>query len=157
MKMEQEFITEIIKYSEVRNVIDEKVATIMLSGILLDTNYYRRQTGIRTFESSAILKELGAVVKVKDIIPWRFDVARNESMKLIPEDANILVCTDLDEVLESGWAQVLRDRWIEGVHTRATYKYAWSHYPNGEPARVFQYNKVHSKEWIWNFPVHEGR
>ena len=94
-------------------------------------------------------------VEQKIITPWRFDVARNESMKLIPEDANILVCTDLDEVLEPGWAQVLRDRWIEGVHTRATYKYAWSHYPNGEPARVFQYNKVHSKEWVWNFPVHE--
>lgn len=89
------------------------------------------------------------------ITPWRFDVARNESMRLIPDDANILVCTDLDEVLEPGWAQVLRERWIEGVHERAVYKYAWSHTERGEPDRIFQYDKIHSRAWVWNFPVHE--
>ena len=94
-------------------------------------------------------------VEQKVINPWRFDVARNESMKLIPDDANILVCTDLDEVLESGWADVLRKKWIDDVHTRAIYKYAWSHHDNGEPARIFQYDKIHTKDWVWNFPVHE--
>lgn len=48
-------------------------------------------------------------VEQKIINPWRFDVARNESMKLVPDDANILVCTDFDEVFEPGWAAVLRD------------------------------------------------
>jgi glycosyltransferase involved in cell wall biosynthesis len=43
------------------------------------------------------------------IDPWRFDVARNRSMELVPEDADILVCTDFDELFEPGWAQVLRD------------------------------------------------
>ena len=38
----------------------------MLSGILLDTNYYRRQTGIRTYESSAFLKEYGASTEDAD-------------------------------------------------------------------------------------------
>jgi glycosyltransferase involved in cell wall biosynthesis len=33
----------------------------------------------------------------KIIDPWRFDVARNENIKLIPEDANILFENDLDE------------------------------------------------------------
>jgi tetratricopeptide (TPR) repeat protein len=94
-------------------------------------------------------------VEQKEIIPWRFDVARNESLQLAPNDANILISTDLDELLEPGWAQVLRDKWVEGLHTRATYKYAWSHYEDGTPARIFQYNKIHSREWIWNFPVHE--
>jgi tetratricopeptide (TPR) repeat protein len=91
----------------------------------------------------------------KIITPWRFDVARNESMKLIPADANILVCTDLDELLEPGWADVLREKWIDGVHTRAVYKYAWSHDEDGAPSRIFQYDKIHSTEWTWNFPVHE--
>ena len=91
----------------------------------------------------------------KVITPWRFDVARNESMELIPDDANILVCTDLDEVLEPGWADALRRKWIEGVHMRAIYKYAWSHDDDGTPSRVFQYDKIHSREWVWNFPVHE--
>ena len=33
------------------------------------------------------------------ISPWRFDTARNESMKLIPADADACICTDLDERL----------------------------------------------------------
>lgn len=94
-------------------------------------------------------------VEQKIITPWRFDVARNESMQLIPEDANILVCTDLDEVFEPGWASILRSKWIEGFHKRAIYKYTWSHADDGTPLRTFQYDKIHDRDWIWNFPVHE--
>lgn len=104
-----------------------------------------------------LLKKDSRVYRVeqKVITPWRFDTARNESLKLVPEDANILVCTDLDEILEPNWANILREKWIEGTHERATYKYAWSHDEEGNPARIFQYNKIHSKNWLWNFPVHE--
>lgn len=91
----------------------------------------------------------------KIITPWRFDTARNESMKLIPEDANILVCTDLDEVFEPGWAEVLRNNWVDGYHERATYKYAWSHTDEGEPGRIFYPDKIHDRNWCWRFPVHE--
>ena len=101
------------------------------------------------------LKDLGAIVKTKVIDPWRFDTARNASMELIPEDANILVSTDLDEWLEPGWAQVLKDNWIDGVHERCIYSYAWSHLENGEPGRVFRYDKIHSRNWVWKYPVHE--
>ena len=101
------------------------------------------------------LRSHGVKVEIKEIKPWRFDVARNESLKLVPEDCNILICTDLDELLAPGWAQVLRDNWIEGKHSRATYKYIWSHLDNGEPGRIFQYNKIHDKNWEWRYPVHE--
>jgi len=63
------------------------------------------------------------VVKKQAVKPWRFDVARNESMKLIPEDAEILVCTDLDEVFEPGWANVLKQVWDNNT-TRVHYTYA---------------------------------
>lgn len=89
------------------------------------------------------------------ISPWRFDVARNESLKLVPEDANILICTDLDEVLEPGWATVLRENWIDGYHVRGWYKYAWSHTPEGKPALIFYYDKIHDRNWKWYAPVHE--
>jgi tetratricopeptide (TPR) repeat protein len=101
------------------------------------------------------LRELGATVVEKVISPWRFDLARNEAMKLAPEDCNILVSTDLDEVLEAGWSKYLRDNWIEGKHERAVYKYIWSHLDNGEEGRVFKYNKIHSRNWEWRAPVHE--
>lgn len=37
----------------------------------------------------------------KEINPWRFDVARNECLKLVPEDADIVVSMDMDEVYPS--------------------------------------------------------
>jgi tetratricopeptide (TPR) repeat protein len=94
-------------------------------------------------------------VKQQVINPWRFDVARNESMKLVPDEANILVCTDLDELFVEGWAQSLRDQWIEGQHRRAYYKYAWNHATDGSPQLVFGYDKVHTRDYHWRFPVHE--
>lgn len=97
----------------------------------------------------------GVTVSVKEIKPWRFDVARNEAMKLVPDDCNILFSTDLDEILEPGWGDALRSKWIDGKHTRGMYKYVWSHLPTGEPARTFMYNKIHTREWEWLYPVHE--
>ena len=108
-----------------------------------------------TDNTVAKLRELGATVDVKIINPWRFDVARNEAMKMVPEDCNILLSTDLDETLEPGWSKPLREKWIEGVHERADYKYTWSHLEDGSDGRVFRYNKVHSKNWKWRAPVQE--
>lgn len=53
------------------------------------------------------LKARGVRVEKKVIIPWRFDVARNESLKLVPDDCDVCVCTDLDEVLIPGWREVI--------------------------------------------------
>lgn len=94
-------------------------------------------------------------VKREVIKPWRFDVARNESMKLIPEDADVLVCTDFDEVFAPGWADVIRSEWIVGQTNKMYYTYAWSHNENGEPEDVFAYDKIHDRNYHWVFPVHE--
>ena len=96
------------------------------------------------------------IVKQKTYETFRFDEARNDAIKLVPEDCNILFSTDLDEILEPGWAKPLREKWIEGVHERASYKYAWSHLSNGANGRIFEYNKIHSRNWIWEHPVHES-
>ena len=39
------------------------------------------------------LRALGAVVVEERVEPWRFDTARNRSLELVPEDADICVCT----------------------------------------------------------------
>ena len=52
-----------------------------------------------------LLQEENINVTTKIINPWRFDVARNESLKLIPDDTDICVCTDLDEVFEKGFCR----------------------------------------------------
>ncbi len=58
-----EMIAEYIKYGSNNADIklDSTSATIMLSGIFLDTGFYKNKSvGLRTFESSMILKEYGA-------------------------------------------------------------------------------------------------
>ena len=95
------------------------------------------------------------IVRRKVIDPWRFDVARNENLKDIPEDANILFEVDMDEIVRPGFAQAIKSKWIEGTHERGEYLYAWSHTSEGKPARVFWYNKIHSRNWEWKAPVHE--
>ena len=102
-----------------------------------------------------ILKKLGAKVTTKKIEPWRFDVARNESLKLVPKDYDICVCMDLDEVISKGWRKKLEMLWKNGVnHLR--YNYNWSHDKNGNPKVNFYIEKIHArKDFIWTHPVHE--
>ena len=61
-----ELVAELIRYNEKRIIIPAKISTMMLSGILLDTNYYRTRTGPRTYDASLILKEFGADNVVAD-------------------------------------------------------------------------------------------
>ena len=44
-----------------------------------------------------LLRELGAEVYEQTYETFRFDEARNDSLKCVPEEYNIRVCTDLDE------------------------------------------------------------
>lgn len=58
-----EIIAEFIRFSSINPRIEmpSSYATIMLSGIFLDSSFFKsRNTGIRTFEASTILKEYGA-------------------------------------------------------------------------------------------------
>lgn len=101
------------------------------------------------------LRSHGVYVESKIINPWRFDVARNESLKLVPEDCNILVCTDLDEVFEAGWAEKVRNTWKEDTLC-CYYTFFWSHTDSGEDGNIFIYSKIHSRnDWYWDYPVHE--
>ena len=101
------------------------------------------------------LTALGAVVKTEIIKPWRFDVARNRSLTLVPDDADICVCTDLDEVFRAGWREALERAWKPGTD-RATYEYAWSITEDGRPGTVFIYEKIHARHgYRWTHPVHE--
>ena len=78
------------------------------------------------------LRELGVNVTQKIINPWRFDVARNESLKLVPSNTDICVCTDLDEVFIPGWRKELEKQWTKNA-TRARYNYNWSLDENNKP------------------------
>lgn len=100
-------------------------------------------------------KDLGIIVKQKIYENFRFDVARNDSMKLIPDDAEICVSIDIDEYFDPGWIAILKDRWTENSG-RARYRYTWNFNPDGSEGIVFMADKIHkNKAYIWKNPVHE--
>ena len=101
------------------------------------------------------LKALGVNVTIKKIEPWRFDIARNESLKLLPKNTDICVCTDLDEILVPGWRNELEKIWNEST-TRIAYNYNWSLDKDNNPLVNFYIEKIHSiNNYTWTHPVHE--
>ena len=106
-------------------------------------------------DTVALLKRAGAQVWEETIVPWRFDAARNRSLSLVPEDADVCVCTDLDEVFHPGWRRLLEAAWKEGT-SRASYRYTWSFQPDGSEGYVFYLDKIHARHgYRWEHPVHE--
>lgn len=102
-----------------------------------------------------ILKRLGVNVKQEIIKPWRFDVARNKSLDLVPDDTDICVCTDIDEVFESGWREKIEKNWNNDT-TRMRYNYNWKLKDNGSPEVSFYIEKIHARRnYVWTHPVHE--
>ena len=64
-----EILAEFIRYATAnpRIEISPTYATLMLSGMFLDTNFFKsKSTGIRTFEAAEILKEFGADNQMAD-------------------------------------------------------------------------------------------
>lgn len=108
-----------------------------------------------TDNSVKLLKSLGVVVRQEIISPWRFDIARNKSLEIIPDDFDICICLDLDEVLEKGWSKTIKSLWKDGL-TRLRYVYNWSLDKNNQPIISFYGEKIHKRKgFTWVNPVHE--
>jgi tetratricopeptide (TPR) repeat protein len=101
-----------------------------------------------------LLRDRGVNVSELVISPWRFDVARNECLNLIPLDTDICVCTDLDEVFVPGWRNEVEKTWKQGIN-RLRYIYNWR-LEGGKPVISFYGEKIHSRNnYKWIHPVHE--
>lgn len=108
-----------------------------------------------TDKTVELLKEEGATVYIEEIKPWRFDIARNKSLDLVPKDADICVCVDLDEVMDAGWREEVEKLWDENTN-RLAYNYNWSFDEYGNPAVNFYIEKIHDRNnYVWHHPVHE--
>ena len=100
------------------------------------------------------LRSHGVVVKEKIIKPWRFDVARNEALRMIPDDIDICVSLDLDEVMVSGWKNEILNAWEDDTD-RLRYTYNW-YIESGIPKVTFYADKIHRRDYCkWVNPVHE--
>ena len=102
-----------------------------------------------------LLLDAGVHVTKKLIKPWRFDTARNESLKLVPQDADICVCTDLDEVFTKGWRNVLEKTWQPNTNQAGYWWWGNANQPT-EPPNKFVCRKIHDRKnfhWVWM--IHE--
>lgn len=101
------------------------------------------------------LRQLGVNVICKSIIPWRFDTARNECLNLIPDDYDICISLDMDEVLNKNWKKTLNRIWKKDTN-RLRYLYNWSLDGNNNPLVSFYTDKIHGRKgYTWENPVHE--
>ena len=95
-------------------------------------------------------RECGAVVHNIHVRPWRFDIARNAALALIPADIDICISLDLDEVLEPGWREAIEEVWEQGKTTNLWYYFDWG------MGLKFPYRKIHSRHgYHWFHPCHE--
>jgi tetratricopeptide (TPR) repeat protein len=144
---------KIIVYAICKN--EEKFVNRWLKSMEEADAIYVLDTG-STDKTIELLKKSKKVhVKRKIIKPWRFDIARNMSLEMVPQNTNICVCTDLDETFNSGWRQVLESLWQKDT-TRCNYLYNWALDENNLPIISFYYEKIHSRNnFKWIYPVHE--
>ena len=97
-----------------------------------------------------LARELGATVYNISVKPWRFDVARNTAISLIPADVDVCISLDIDEILQPGWREEIERVWIKGETNRLKYMFDWG---AGIP---FYYEKIHARHgFLWKNIVHE--
>ena len=143
---------KVVVYAITKN--EEKFVNRWVESMKEADEIYVLDTG-STDNTVKLLKNLGVKVITKEIIPWRFDVARNISLDLVPKDTDICVCTDLDEIFDNGWRLKLESIWQENLN-RLAYNYNWSLNQKGEPIVNFYIEKIHQRnDYKWTHPVHE--
>jgi hypothetical protein len=92
----------------------------------------------------------GATVHHICIVPWRFDLARNAALALVPRDIDVCISLDIDEVLQPGWREEIERVWVKGKTTRLRYMFDWG------AGIKFYYEKIHARiGYMWHHPCHE--
>ena len=133
---------------------EEKFVDRFIDSLKEIDKVYVLDTG-STDDTVSKLKQRGAIVEQKIIDPWRFDVARNLSLKMVPSDVDICICLDLDEVIQPGFIEIINNLW-KNETTRLRYNYNWKLDKNNKPIVNFYIDKIHSRNnYKWTHPVHE--
>jgi glycosyltransferase involved in cell wall biosynthesis len=102
------------------------------------------------------LRDLGCTVHNITIDPWRFDLARNTCLALVPNDADICVVIDLDEELSEGWRHEVESLWTHATHRLCVNYTEGAEGPEDEPHQSISNSRIHRRNGFhWNYPCHE--
>ena len=102
-----------------------------------------------------VARELGIEVHEIEVSPWRFDSARNISLNFIPEEFDICIQIDMDEVLEPGWRRVVEEAFTHG-NFWPTYQIVIKWNERKEIIESLDHFKIHPRKgFSWKYPIHE--
>jgi len=108
-----------------------------------------------TDNTKELAESLGITVMDISVKPWRFDVARNASLALLPGDIDICIQLDMDEVMSPGWRPIVEQAFAEG-NNWPLYKHVNGRKEDGTPVFFSMYYKIHPRHgFTWKFPIHE--
>lgn len=100
------------------------------------------------------LRARGAVVHSITVRPWRFDHARQAALERVPEDVDVCISLDLDQILPQDWRRILEKAW-RPESNRVYYTLAWARNHDGSPREVLD-NRIHARHgFVWRYPAHE--
>lgn len=148
-------IIKVVVYAICKN--EEKNVKLWYDSMKEADEIYVLDTG-STDDTVKLFEGLDKVhINKKEYKQFRFDEARNDSLKLVPEDVDICVCTDIDERFHPGWRKIIEEAWVSQDNVnRLKYKYNWSLNSDGSPGTSFWLGKIHSRNnYVWERPIHE--
>lgn len=107
-----------------------------------------------TDETLKVANENGCNTASIKVDPWRFDTARNMALDLLPDDIDMCISLDADEILTPGWRNAFEG--LDPLITRPRYKYVWSWVSEGVEGLTYSGDKIHARHgYKWTHPVHE--
>lgn len=123
------------------SALDADLLLIADTGSTDNTRYFARMLGIQVHQI--------------EVSPWRFDVARNASLALIPEDFDMCIQLDMDEVLQPGWRRVVERAFQDG-NFWPRYKHVTSRKGDGSINSFYYHFRIHPRKGFqWIYPIHE--
>ena len=97
-----------------------------------------------------IAETLGIKTHSIQVTPFRFDTARNAALALLPNDVDICISLDVDELLVDGWRKTVETLWNQTKFTKLSCDYVR---PNKE---IKFSDKIHSRfGYQWKYAIHE--
>lgn len=102
-----------------------------------------------------LFKKRGAIVHKRTYKTFHFDKARNDSLKFVPEDIDVCICLDLDDIIQPGFSEIIRKNWQKDT-CQMKYEYLYTVDENNNPIITFYNDHIHSRHnFKWKYPIHE--
>ncbi len=107
-----------------------------------------------TDNTCQIAWDCDVTVETETFYPWRFDHARNVALTCLPDDIDLCISLDMDEVLTPGWRKALEN--LSPDINMVRHKVVTTFNTDGSEGQSFTIGRIHARHsHTWKYPVHE--